>query len=416
MFIFLGQLFAQEEAMPPEGEAMPPGGPEGAPPGGPGAMPPAGPEAMPPGGDMMAEPGLMGGFGMGGGRGGAALQWTEQPMEEELQMTYDEFLAETGQPPALIPDMFLYDEDDQPKKYTKTQWQQLYRIYAGRREVAGVGAGRPGYGLATRINREMAVKQKELEAIRHLYNVGLESFTFEIGYPQVSHADIQPGATSVPIQVGVIMKVKPGVAQRYPSLVYRKLAPFDNYGEDRQLFRIVDYEGGMWNPKEIWLWNGAVSEWNNLWSSNSIRLTLYDANGRRIVTGTQPAGLNGGICAKMVYPDELNYAPLHETIIPPRDHSFEGGHLNLDYQKGWYYNFSFTIPLAQLASLDRAEAVLIGAGGVEGSRSATQAPPPDVTFAGASSRGAVQAGATHAADVARESMPMMGMQIPPGFY
>jgi len=403
LFVFLGQIFAQDEMPPEAAPGMEPGGP-------------GGPEA-----GMMLEPGMMGGAGMGmgmGGRGGAPLQWSEQEMPEELRKTYDEFLAETGLPRALIPDVYLEDDEGNPREYTVNQWQQLQRIYQSRRitEAGAAEVGRPGYGLATRITREMAVKQKELDAVRYLYEFGLDSFTFEIGYPQVSHADIRPGATTVPVQVGVIMRVRPGVAQRYPSLVYRKLRPFDNYGEDRQLFRIVDYEGGMWNPKEVWLWNGAVSEWNSLWSGNSIRLTLYDVGGDRIVSGTQSAGHTGGICAKLVYPDDLNYAPIHETIIPPQDNAFEGGHLNLDYQKGWYYNFSFNIPVAQLAALDRAEAVLIGSGGVEGSRGATQAPPPSTIFEGESSRAATQAGAGQAMDTARTNLPMMQMQIAPGFY
>lgn len=399
IFVFLGQIFAQE---PPPPEAAP-----GAEPG------------MEPGMEAGMMPGMEGmGMGMGMGAAGGALEWTHQPMPDELTMTYDEFLAKTGYQRAAIPDVFIFDDAGEPRKYTQNQWAQLHRIYAGRREgvAAAPVAGRPGYQLSVRLNREMSVKQKELDAVNWLYQVGLDSFTFEIGYPQVRHADVRPGATSIPIEVGVIMKPKPGIEQRYPSLVYRKLKPFDNYGEDRQLFRIVDYEGGMWNPKEVWLWNGAVSEWNRLWSANVVQLTLYDVDGRRLVTGTQPAGHTGGICAKLVYPDELNYAPMFETIVPPRDHSFEGGQLNLDYKKGWYYSFSFTIPMAKLASLDRAEAVLIGAGGQEGSRGATQAPPPDATFAGESSRAAAAAGAEQAMSTARTNLPMMQMQIAPGFY
>jgi hypothetical protein len=387
IFVFLGQIFAQEP--PPPEPGMEPG--------------------MMPG---------MEGMGMGMGAAGGNLEWTEQPMPEELTMTYDEFVARTGAQRAAIPDVFLTDEEGKPRKYTQNQWAQLQRIYAGRREGAAAApvAGTPGYQLSVRLNREMGVKQKELDAVNWLYRVGLDSFSFEIGYPQVQHANVRPGATAIPIEVGVIMKVKPGIAQRYPSLVYKKLKPFDNYGLDRELFRIVDYEGGMWNPKQVYLWNGAVAEWNRLWAANVVQLTLYDVEGRRLVTGTQPAGHTGGICAKLVYPDELNYAPLYETVIPPRDHSFEGGRLNLAYKKGWYYNFSFTIPMAQLASLERAEAVLIGAAGVEGSRSATQAAPPETTFEGGSSRAAAQAGAEQAMSTARTSLPMMQMQVAPGFY
>ncbi|MCD6360246.1 MAG: hypothetical protein J7M38_05215 [Armatimonadetes bacterium] len=400
--VSVGLIFAQPDA-PPEAEAGgPPGGPE--------------------------EMGMMG-MGGPGPAAGIPLQWSETPVEEELQKTYDEYLAETGQERALIPDVYLYDDEGNPKKYSFNQWAQLQRIYAGRAEVTTAAAmGRPGNALATRVAEEMAVKEAEIATVRRLYEQGLDNFFFKVAFPQIDSAQIRPGASSITMDVGVYMGVKPGVAQRYPSLVYRALKKYDNYGVDRQIFRIVDYEGGMWNPKQIWLYNGAVSEWNRLWGANEISLTLYDVDGDRIVTGRQPAQLNGGICAKLVYPDELNYSPMHETLIPPRDYTFEGGKLNLDYKKGWYYNFSFSIPIAQLVGLDRAEVVLIGADGQEGSRGETQAPAitetraqsapsgASVSNAGEESRGEVQSGVEDAKSTIRTMTPMMGQQIPPGFY
>jgi len=409
LLVFLGQIFAQEEGEEMAAEEEPPPVDEVAPP------------------EMTAEPGMMeedmmGMEGMPGARGprGAAgpLKWTEAPMPEELAKTYAEFIRETGLTPALIPDYFLFDAEGNARTATKNQWMQLQRIYGERRaEAVAVTAGRPGYGLAARINREMGVKQKELDAVRYLYEKGLDNFSFKIGYPQVSHSAIRPGATTIPIEVGVLMQVKSGVAQRYPSLVYRKLKPYDNYGEDRQLFHIVDYEGGMWNPKKLWIWNDAVAEWNNLWSQNSISLTLYDVNGDEIVSASQSAGHSGGICAKLVHPDELNYVPMYETIIAPRDHSFEGGRLNLEYARGWYYSFSLSIPMSQLAALDRAEAVLVGAGGVEGSRGQTQAPPPETAgFEAVSTRPYVQAGVERATDTARRGVGMSGYSLGPPVF
>lgn len=360
---------------------------------------------------MMDGPGMMRPTEVG-------LKWTEHEMPEELLITYDEFLARTGLQRALIPDFFLFTEDDEPKGATEDQWMQLQRIYATREVVDVVdvaAAGRPGYGLAARISGEIAVKEAEIADVHYVYSKGLDNFSFKIGYPQIEHGDIRPGMTSVPLQVGVIKQVKSGVAQRYPTLVYRKLKKYDNYGTDRQLFHIVDYEGGMWNPKKIWLYNGAVSEWNSLWGQNSIRLTLYDAAGNEIISGVQSAGHDGGICAKLVHPDTLNYAPMHETIIPPRDLAFRGGNLNLDYTKGWYYSFSFNIPLTTLAGLDRAEAVLVGAGGVEGARGQTGAPPPTVaTFD--PTREAVTAGVDRATDAARRGVGMSGYHLGPPVY
>jgi hypothetical protein len=388
--LFLGQLFAQEGEVPEE----------------------AVPE------EMAAEemgPGAMGGPGAAAPRGGA-LAWTDETdqLPKELTKTYDDFLAETRLPRALIPDYFVFEKDGTPKKYTKNQWSQLHRIYATRRAVAVAEEriGRPGGGLAERVTNELAAKDNERQAVRELYEQGLVNFWFEIGYPQVRSQDLVPGVTAVPVEIGVIMHVKPNVAKRYPSLVHRRLQKFDNYGVDRAAFRIVDYEGGVWNPKVLWLWNGSITEWNSLWSQNVVTLTLYDVDGGRIVSGQQAAGLSGDICAKLVYPDELNYAPIHELNIPPRDYAFEGGKLNLDYKKGWYYSFSFTLPVAQLGALDRAEAMLIGAGGVEGSRSATQAAPSAAALAGAS-RAAVQAGTGRAMDTARTYLPMMRQQVPP---
>ncbi len=364
----------------------------------------------------------MEGMGMGmpgggaGARGGAALGWTEEEMPEELTKTYDEYLAETGRPRALIPDEYLTDEAGQPKKATNNEWAQLYRVYETRRAVAAAAerVGRPGALLADRVAMEMAEKENETRVIHELYEEGLNSFWFEVGYPQIRSQDITPGATSLPVEVGVVMRVKRNVAQRYPSLVYRRLKKFDNYGVDRGVFHIVDYQGGMWNPKVIRLWNGSISLWNQLWGDNTIRLVLYDIDGRRVVTGEQPAGLDGAICAKLVYPDELNYTPMHELLIPPKDYSFEGGHLNLGYKKGWYYSFSFTIPVAQLAGIERAEVLLVGSGGLEGSRSATQAAPRQAEFGPVSpSATAAAAGAEAASDRARNALPSMGMQVPP---
>ena len=383
---FLGQLFAQEP-----------------------------PEDMPAEDEMMMEEGM----GMpGGGRAaaGAPLGWTEPEMPEELVMTYAAYLAETGRSRALIPDEYLFDEEGEPKKATKNQWGQIYRIYETRRAVAVAEerVGRPGGPLSDRIAMEMAVKENETRVIRELYEQGLKSFWFEVSYPQISSQDISPGVTAVPVEVGVAMHVKANVAQRYPSLVYRRLKRFDNYGVDRGVFHIVDYEGGMWNPKIIRLWNGSMTLWNQLWGENSIRLVIYDIDGDRIVSGEQPAGLDGAICAKLVYPDELNYTPMHELLIPPKGYTFEGGHLNLDYKKGWYYSFSFTIPVAQLAGLDRAEVMLVGSGGLEGSRSQTQAAPPRTDFsAGGASASAAAAGAEAASDRARNALPAMGLQVPP---
>ncbi len=410
--VFVSSLFAQG------GEAAPPVDPGGAP-----GMDPG----MDPG--MMGEPGMMGGMGMGGASAGTTLTWTNSnPVDEDLQMSYDTFLGKSGLSRAMIPDVYMHDADGVEEKYSYNQWAQLHRIYSGRVVAGGGGAdeGRPGNALAARVNNEVAVKTNELETVQRVYGQGLDNFAFKVGFPQMESGQITPNSNSVSIDVGVIMSVRPNVAKRYPSLVYRALKKFDNYGVDRQIFRIVDYEGGVWNPKKVWLWNGAVTEWNRLWSANEIVLTLFDVDGDRIVSGRQSAQQDGGICAKLVHPDELNYAPMFETLMPAKDYTFEGGHLNLDYSRGWYYNFSFSVPLSQLAGLDRAEVQLIGANGAEGSRGETQAPVITDSYTRASaaaaapqddsSQDAAQAGGEAAMDAARTGLPMMGQTVAPGFY
>lgn len=402
--VFVSTLFAQGgEAAPPVDPGMDPG-------------------MM--GGDEM----MMGGMGMGGASAGTTLTWTNSnPVDEDLQMSYDEYLAQSGQRRAMIPDVYMHDVDGVAETYSYNQWAQLHRIYSGRTVVGGTAnEGRPGNALASRVNNELAVKTNELETVQRVYGQGLDNFAFKVGFPQMQSGQITPTSNSVSIDVGVIMSVRPNVAKRYPSLVYRALKKFDNYGVDRQIFRIVDYEGGVWNPKKVWLWNGAVTEWNRLWSANEIVLTLFDVDGDRIVSGRQSAQQDGGICAKLVHPDELNYAPMFETLMPAKDYTFEGGHLNLDYSRGWYYNFSFSIPLSQLAGIDRAEVQLIGANGAEGSRGETQAPPINSSYSapapaaavaeGDSSAEAAQAGGNAAMDAARTGLPMMGQTVAPGFY
>ncbi len=398
--VFVNTLFAQ-------------GGPEGAPPADPGMDP--GMDA----GMMGMDAGMMGGMGMGGGgASGTTLTWTNtDPMDEDLQMSYVEFLAESGNSRAMIPDVYMHDPDGVEEAYSYNQWAQLHRIYSGRVSAGGTAdQGRPGNALAARVSNEQAVKTNELATVQRVYGQGLNNFSFKVGFPQMESGQINPNTNAVSIDVGVIMSVKPNVAKRYPSLVYRALEKFDNYGVDREIFRIVDYEGGVWNPKKVRLWNGAISEWNRLWSANEIVLTLYDVDGDRIVSGRQSAQHDGGICAKLVHPDELNYAPMFETLMPAKDYTFEGGQLNLDYSKGWYYNFSFSIPLSQLAGLDRAEVQLIGANGAEGSTTAAPTSADVGRVSGSSSQEAAAAGAEQAMDSARTGLPMTGATISPGFY
>ncbi len=424
--IFVSTLFAQDDDAPEEidpasdpaaGDPAAGGADEVDPTGAP-EVDPGGPPMDDPG--MIMDPGMMGGMGMPGmgmGAAAASLVWTEEAMPEELVKTYSEYCAETGQGRVLIPDVYLFDADDETKKYTDNQWAQLQRIYAGKKAGPEAVVGRPGNALSDRVTRVLTVKENELATVRRVYEQGLDNFSFRVGFPQMELDQINPGTSSVTIEVGVIMSVKPNVAKRYPTLVYRALKKFDNYGTDRDIFRIVDYEGGMWNPKQIRLWSGAISEWERLWGANEIVLNLYDVDGDRVVTGRQSAQHTGGICAKLVHPDELNYAPMFETLMPAKDYTFEGGKLNLDYSKGWYYSFSFSIPVAQLAGLDRAEVQLLGADGLEGSSGRTQAAPSNGgSMAGGSSRDAAAAGADQAMDRARTGLPMMGQTIAPGFY
>ena len=325
-----------------------------------------GPLAQPPG-----PPGQRGAPGFGGppgvGRGmepvGSALTWTETPMSEDLQMTYDEFRRKEGLMPVRIPRAFLRDEAGQPRTYSRTEWQQLHNLYREVRPPVELRAvlGSRGGRLVQEVQTQLAVELKEKAAIQKLYAAALDSFWFEIGYP--TYVPSQVTTEGVTISLDVLMHVKKSAQRSYGDLINKSLKRFNNIGQKRMPFSFITYQGGYWHPIVFRLSPEAVAEWEWLWPQNQVRLRLLDGNGELITSQTQPAGHSSSTPTQMVYPPEIRLTPEHEYLSTAQRLNFSGGKFRMDYAEGWRYTFQVPLTLRQLILLDKAEAQLIGADG-----------------------------------------------------
>jgi len=306
---------------------------------------------------------------MGGVAAGGTFEWREESAPSAKRMSYAEFLVQENLPAAPIPELYLVDGDGQIVQNTRNGWYQIQRIYAG---AAGEERAPtyPGSRLLKDVRLELAVKQKEMRVMEELYEAALDGFWFEVGLPQYTTSANSPD--SVPITVDVIMHVKQSAQKSYGGLMYKRLKPFDNPGQGRQPFSFITYQRGYYNPVVLSLCSEAISVWNGLWPQTQVRLRLLDQKGTVVAEGAASAGFGPGTCNDMVHPPELMYQPQFRYLMPDEDRKFEGGRLNLNYSRGWYYQFNFTLTLGQLGRLEAAEVTLIGAAGVEGARSTTQ--------------------------------------------
>ena len=356
------------------GPGAPKGGMPGAPPGGMpgppgGGMPGGAPGGMPgaPGGGMPGMPGGMPGMGGGGAAGGGSLSWSSTDMPPELVMDYGAFTAKTGTPAATIPDIYMKDDKGQPVKRTLNEWVQLQRVYGKAREEAKTAAesraGTPGGALYGTVAREIGVKLREMDAMRSVTKDLEKNFYFEIGYPQLEHVTVgsTPPAADTPVgmSVDVIMRVRPGFQKSYADRVYAALKKFSNPGEGRNNFTIIDYKGGFYHPLNLTLSSEAIGVWSEFWGQNTVKFTILDTTDKPVVEGTAPAGLDAGILSKLIHLDELMYQPRFAVLVPPKDFKFHGGRLNLNYSKGWYYRFHFSVPLGRLRTINSAKAELL---------------------------------------------------------
>ena len=353
---------------PPAGMpgAPPGGGMPGAPPGGgmpggaPGGMPGGAPGGMP--GGMPGMPGMGGGAG-----GGGSLSWSSNDMPKELVMDYATFTAKTGISPAAIPDIYLKDDKGQPAKRSITEWVQLERVYGKQQGPAAAAteqrAGRPGGALYGTVAREIGVKLREMDAMRSLTKDLEKNFYFEIGYPQLEHVTVgtPPPAASTPVgmSIDVVMRVRSAFQKSYADRVYATLKKFSNPGEGRSNFTIINYKGGFYHPLNLALSTEAIGVWSEFWSQNTVNFKLLDITNKPVVEGTAPAGLTAGILSKLIHLDELMYQPRFDVLVPPKDFKFHGGRLHLNYSKGWYYRFHFSVPLGSLRTINGAKAELL---------------------------------------------------------
>jgi hypothetical protein len=313
---------------------------------------------MPPG--MM--PGMMGGAPgmMGGGGAGGPLTWSETPPDPHFQMTYPEYLAASGQKAATMPAPLLTDSKGQPVERTQSGWDQLQQLY-GQAGVAVVAPtskrGKYGSQLYNEMQEQLAVIRKENLAVLKAFGAVSGGFTFKVGTPQYDRASVNSsGAT---LRVGVIMRVKPQLQKNYGALIYKYLKPYDNYGDGRVPFQFVTYQGGYYRPVTLMLHPSSVALWNALWSAPAVALVLQDARGTAITTSNVTAGFSGTEPTLIAYPPEIQRTPAFAYLFPEADRAWNGGRMNLDYAKGWYYEFQFQLTMEDLVRVDKAKAGLI---------------------------------------------------------
>jgi hypothetical protein len=313
-------------------------------------------------------------MGMGGrGGGGGAMTWQVYEAPEELTMTYDEFIAKTGEARAAIPAPFLRKTDGAPEKFTRNEWSQFQRLYGGAGKAVDEAApGRIGKGLVKAGEDADAYHYHALKAMAQAYLHGLNNFTFEVGYPQIDFGTfgiIGGSGGNVTVRVPVVMRVKQGAASSYPEYVYRTLRKFDclgmaipqgnGVGNTSEPFYVHTQKGGMWQPHAVNLPAQSGALWSAAWASHAVGLALYDPNGQIIDLSLQPAGQSGGILAKMLNPDVIYFSPRYKLLLWPEGRTQSGARWNVSGTRGWAYEFSFSMTRDQARRIHRAKAKLV---------------------------------------------------------
>ncbi len=327
--------------------------------------PPMGPE-----GEMM-EPGMgpeMGMPGRGGGRGAggaAGLQWTEEEPPEELTMTYDEYIADTGNAPN-VPDEMTVDEDGNPKEETFNTWTQLQRVYGEAAAVDEVPAGRVGGPLEKQMRGEIAYGMKLVREMARLYELSENAFSCRVGHPVSASGQNGPG--QFPTHVPVILQVKPSFQKSFGTKCYNALKKYDRpelsigspMGGLLNNFTIHTYRKGYWRPIQLQLGLGASMIWGSLWSENSVRLTIKNKLGDEIYSQEQSANQGADILASIVHPPALFHNPRYRMLLPTEDLAFNGGRLNLNGTEGWLFMFDIgSMPPHVYRQMDTAKAEFI---------------------------------------------------------
>jgi len=320
---------------------------------GPGGGPP-----MPGGGPPMrgmGPPGMMG--APGGVGGGGNLRWEEHKMPKEKTMTYPEWLNRKGQRPVAIPKWFLREKDGKPRQYTDAEWYQLHTLYAAGKEERGG----PGSRLSSEVRKQLAVQQKEAAIPELVYDAGLDHFYFRVTYPTYNIGQVTETGTT--IYLDAIMQVAESFSRTYGEFVRKKLAPFSNPGPNRADFYLITYDRGYWRPYHFQLLPETISELNQLWAGNTIRMELLDSSGDVIASQTQSAGHSAETMSEIAYPPEIDLNPSYEYLTEAQRIDFAGNKLQIHNIHGWRYSFSFTLTLRQLAALDKVRVQLLDSDG-----------------------------------------------------
>jgi len=313
--------------------------------------------------------------GAPGAGGGGGLEWSaDDSAPEEKQMTYQEFAARSGLP-ATVPNGYTM-KDGEPLKATFNSWMQLQRVYATGAgvAVAEVEPGRVGSRLTREANQWAAYTLAVVKELGKLYGEGLNGFAFKVSYPVMGGVTVNSGATQVtdigPMNILVIMQVRPSLQRGYGQKVYDRLKRYDCLGRgstaDGSLqttsspFTIHTSRGGHFRPNKLNLTPVAGAVWGLLWSRNIVRLSIKNRAGDEIFSAEQPAGQGPGILASILDPPQMYYNPKWRLLLPPEDLKFQGGRLNLNGTKGWSYLFTLNLPSNVAAQMHSASAELIG--------------------------------------------------------
>ncbi len=339
---------------------------------------------MPPPPAMGGPGGMPGPMGPGGmaapaAAGAGGLEWTTEEAPEEMTMSYDDFIAATGQP-ATIPDAFTLDEGE-PVMWTFNSWMQLQRVY-----VTGVGvavieeieAGRVGSRLVREAEKMAAYTLGVDKELTSLYIEGLNGFSFKVSHPVMAGMTTNPAGNQVtdigPINVLVVMQVRSRFQRSYGQKVYDRLKQYDCLGRGTMSgdslqvssapFTVHTFKGGFFRPHKLNLSPEAVGKWTADWSLNSVMLMIRDRGGNVIYwPPVLPAGASAGqgsdILGAILTPPEFYYSPKWKLLIPPEDLKWAGGRLNLNGTKGWTYSFSFSLPAHVARQMHLASAMLV---------------------------------------------------------
>lgn len=356
--------------------AQPPGGtPPAEMPGAGGMAPPMDMGSMGPG--MMGPDMGMGMPGMGAGAG-QPLQWSESEMPEELTMTYDQFIAETGEARAGIPGVYLKDDEGKDIKRTRNSWWQLHRIYAAELAVAGERPkGTPGGSLEADVLKEYAAKDNEVAMVRRVYKSCQDLFSFEMSAPVANGGDSAHSNGS--FGCAVVMRVKQNNVRRLLKTIEKEFSRFSHYGmrpgEGRRAYKLVTYERGVWRPKFYWLSDEALNEWDRLWRSHQLRVRAYGTDGEVLAEASLNLGHSGATPGELLYPPDIKTGLIaqEQWLLDVQRlgarRGFDGGPgINWNVPHGWIYAWTVSGPTADLSRVDAAEAAFVVADGEIGSR------------------------------------------------